>query len=261
MKRVARRLAALYPARWRRRYGDEFDALIEDSPPGWRVVVDVFKEALNMRIRALSLGALGLLLAGMIARSGGGSILLLVVMLASLSSVLAAVAFFFNGERRLAGRVFYRWSIGAAVYLAIVVVGAMLPRDAILRTGAPYCEDDWCMSFDRIDKTPTGAGVSYRLDVRLFSLANHGLRSAKGASVYLTDERNRRFPLVYDASAIPLDVALEPKEPVETSLTFDVPSDAKDLFFAGGMDHIRYASFMIGSPDLLRQPILKLRIQ
>jgi hypothetical protein len=117
------------------------------------------------------------------------------------------------------------------------------------------------MSVERVSQTPMPGGLSYRLDVRLFSLANHGPRSAKGASVYLTDERYRRFPLVHDASAIPFDVALEPNTPVETSLTFNVPSEVRELYFAGGMDHIRYASFIIGSGDLLHKPVLKLRLR
>jgi hypothetical protein len=37
-------MAALYPAAWKKRYGDELDALIEDAGGGWRVISDLLKE-------------------------------------------------------------------------------------------------------------------------------------------------------------------------------------------------------------------------
>jgi uncharacterized protein involved in exopolysaccharide biosynthesis len=46
--------ARLYPAAWRRRYGAEFGALLEESGGGWIAVVDVLKGALAMQIRSWS---------------------------------------------------------------------------------------------------------------------------------------------------------------------------------------------------------------
>jgi hypothetical protein len=254
-------MVALYPPWWRRRYGDEFETLIDDADLGWSAVFDVLKEALKMQFKMVAMGALGVMLFGVVGWLGGASILLLLSAVASLGCVALAANYFFSGERPAAGRLLLRWSVCAAAYLAILVVVAMLPRTGVLKTDAPYCVDEWCMTVERVSKTPMAEGISYRLDVRLFSLANRTPQSARGASVYLMDELGRRFPQVSDPSAIPLDVVLRPKEAVETSFTFDVPSDAKGLVFAGGMDHIRYASFMIGSPDMLRKPILKLRMQ
>jgi hypothetical protein len=228
---------------------------------GWLAIVDVLKEALKMQLKIVAMGTLGAMLFGLLGWFGGGSILLLLAAVASLCCVALAANYFFSGERRAAGRILLRWSVCAGAYLAIVVVAAMLPRPGVLKTDAPYCVDDWCMSVERVSKTPAAAGIAYRLDVRLFSRANRTPQSARGASVYLMDEMGRRYPQVQDSSAIPLDVVLRPGEAVETSLTFDVPSDAKGLVFAGGMDRIRYASFIIGSPDMLHKPILKLRIQ
>jgi uncharacterized protein involved in exopolysaccharide biosynthesis len=49
------RLAArLYPARWRQRYGAEFDALLEDATPTWRNAVDVGWSALEMHMNMWS---------------------------------------------------------------------------------------------------------------------------------------------------------------------------------------------------------------
>jgi len=44
-------LIRLYPAAWRERYGEELEALMTDLPAGWRGNLDVFKEALGMRLR------------------------------------------------------------------------------------------------------------------------------------------------------------------------------------------------------------------
>jgi uncharacterized protein involved in exopolysaccharide biosynthesis len=49
MKRAMRAVAWLYPKRWRERYGDEFEALIEDSRGDWRALADVLKGALKMQ--------------------------------------------------------------------------------------------------------------------------------------------------------------------------------------------------------------------
>jgi hypothetical protein len=189
------------------------------------------------------------------------SILLLAALLASVVTLITVVVFSLHGEFRRASRIVFRWGICAVAYAAILVATAMLPHDSALRTGAPYCDDDMCMSVESVGRTPEQAGISYRFAIRLFSRANHGPRSAKGASVYLTDARNRRFLPQHDASAIPFEVAVEPGKSVNTSLTFHVPSDAGALVFAARMDRIQYASFIIGNGDLLHQPRLKLRLQ
>jgi len=56
MKRVIRFIVRLYPARWRRRYGVEFDALLGDMSPGWRDPFDVLKGAVQMQMTIGSLG-------------------------------------------------------------------------------------------------------------------------------------------------------------------------------------------------------------
>ena len=53
--------AQLYPATWRKRYGSEFQALLDDVNPGWRELFDVLKGALKMQLSTgatyLKLGA------------------------------------------------------------------------------------------------------------------------------------------------------------------------------------------------------------
>jgi putative ABC transport system permease protein len=51
MTRWARLAMLVYPRRWRQRYGVEVEALIEDSGGGWRVLLDVAREAFFIRTR------------------------------------------------------------------------------------------------------------------------------------------------------------------------------------------------------------------
>ena len=57
--------------------------------------------------------------------------------------------------------------------------------------------------------------------------------SAKGYKIYLQDERGRRFPLNPDPSVAPIDVTLNPRQSVNTLLTFIVASDTKRLYLMG----------------------------
>jgi hypothetical protein len=62
MKRIAQFLMRLYPANWRARYGDEFEALIEDSSPGWPGIFDLLKGAIRMQLSAPAFPKLALML-------------------------------------------------------------------------------------------------------------------------------------------------------------------------------------------------------
>jgi len=189
------------------------------------------------------------------------SLLLFAGLLASIVTLIAIVFFCLRRQFRRAGRAASRWAVGAAIYVAILVVAAMPSYESTLKTGTPYCDDDMCMSVRNITRLPDPAGISYHFAIRLFTLANYGPRSAKGATVYLTDDRNRRFLPVFDPSAIPFDVEIQPGQSISTSLTFHVPTDAQKLAFAATMDRIQYASFIVGNGDLLHNPRLRLRIQ
>ena len=65
MKRILRFLARLYPSSWRRRYGAEFDALLEDATPSAGDAFDVFLGAVKMQMTKWAFG--GFLLAGSVA--------------------------------------------------------------------------------------------------------------------------------------------------------------------------------------------------
>jgi hypothetical protein len=54
MKPLLKLLARLYPSAWHRRYGAEFDALLEDRPPRLRDAFDILVGALKMQIKTWS---------------------------------------------------------------------------------------------------------------------------------------------------------------------------------------------------------------
>lgn len=62
MKRVARFVIRLYPADWRKRYGDEFAALIDDTPTSMGSNLDLLKGAMKMRLAIPSFPKLAVLL-------------------------------------------------------------------------------------------------------------------------------------------------------------------------------------------------------
>jgi|SRR5665213_703141 len=154
-----------------------------------------------------------------------------------------------------------RWGICAVAYGAILLTAAMLPRSSVLRTGAPYCDDDMCMTVGSAGRTPARAGIDYRFAIRLFSRARHGTRSTRGASVYLIDGLNRRLRPIADPSAIPFNVDVQPGTSVNTSLTFNVPKCARALSLAASVDRRSFASLIVGNGDLLIRRRLKLLIE
>jgi hypothetical protein len=66
MKHLIQWAARLYPRAWRKRYGEEFAALLEDTGPQARDTWDIAKEALSMQIqRTAALAVIGTMLGGL----------------------------------------------------------------------------------------------------------------------------------------------------------------------------------------------------
>jgi hypothetical protein len=62
MRAIAKFLIRLYPANWRERYGEEFEALLDDSSPGLFSVFDLLKGALQMQLSIPAFPKLALVL-------------------------------------------------------------------------------------------------------------------------------------------------------------------------------------------------------
>jgi hypothetical protein len=162
-----------------------------------------------------------------------GAAVALVVVLGVVILVLVSVALIVSGKPRRAVKTLLASAALAAIYTAAVIAVSLRTPQKIVNAGDSYCVDIWCIGIDGVSPKPLGQEIVYKVDVRIFSDANRVKTSAKGASLYLLDERGRRFPLVKDPSAIPFDVTLDPGQSVKTSLTFVAAADARQLFLTG----------------------------
>jgi len=248
MRRLTQFLARLYPPAWRTRYGPEFDALLDDSNPTPRAALNVLTGAFAMHIRttrkivfAALLAAAAIAVASWYAGqhpyispgsnqvlrqdSNLGALITLPVMLVAFLMFLTSAALLVCGKFRRALKTFLASIAGLAIYsLAVILVSVLTPR-TIVSVGDGYCYDLLCIGVQKVDAAPQGQSVVYNAQIRLFSDADHVQTSTHGASIYVLDERGRRFPLS------PLgDVTLSPGESVSTQLTFAAPADSRQLF-------------------------------
>ena len=185
-----------------------------------------------------------------------GSMVFLPVMVISALMLMAALMCLPGREFRFAGKIVGWWSAGFPAYTALTIVVSLLLPQKVVNPGQSYCVDSWCIGIQSVTKTTVGQSVAYQTDVRIFSDAGRGNISAKGASLYLVDERGRRFPLIPDPSVTPFDVELNPGQSVNTSLTFLAATDAQHLFLRGDGD-LWITKFFIGDDSaLLHRPTL-----
>ena len=165
--------------------------------------------------------------------SNFGAILPFLVMLGTFALFLASSAYFVIGQFRRGAKLLGITVVVISVYVLAVGVVSLFRPQTIVDVGDSYCSDLWCIGIDRVNASRGENETTYKLDVRIFSDAYSVKTSAQGASLYLFDERGRRFPLVADPSVIPFDVTLDPREVVRTSLTFVTSPDVRHLFLSG----------------------------
>jgi hypothetical protein len=185
-----------------------------------------------------------------------GSMVFLLVMAGSALMLMAAFMALAGRELRFAGKIVGWWSACFAAYTALTIAVSLVLPQKVVNPGQSYCVDSWCIGVQNVSKTLRGQDVVYKADVRIFSDAGRGNISAKGASLYLVDERGRRFPLIPDPSVTRFDIELGPGQSVDTALTFRVVGDARQLFLRGDGD-LWITKFFIGDDSaLLHRPTL-----
>ena len=153
-RRLTRWLISLYPPRWRRRYGNEFAAFLEERPETLRAIADVVWSAgvqqaracggfsMNWRVKTLMLSAFGYLMAITIgARLYGadssaalwiaatGAIVVAVLAGIVVVPVMPSIAAVFRAQPR---RVFNQIAVplGSTVMLS-VVMGALFAQKGV----------------------------------------------------------------------------------------------------------------------------------
>jgi hypothetical protein len=156
-------------------------------------------------------------------------LLFLLAALASVVSLGVAAVFALRGRRARALKILGLDLSCALFYLLVGVAVAFLKPQRVIRTGDPWCFDDWCLTVEKVSRTPGQLDTSYRVELRIFSRAGRVAQRANGAWIYLIDDRGRRYSPDPDPSAVPLDVLLQPRESVNTSRLFHVPDDIHQL--------------------------------
>jgi hypothetical protein len=270
-KQIIRWVARLYPRPWRDRYGEEFDALLDDAPAGASAAIDILLGAIRMQIRtwttAVSLALLAVASLAVAAWRAGqqttvspGAHLVLrqdssnlgaaagfLLCLAAGIGILVSAVLRSAGNSRQARRV---WRISAATfggYVAAVIVVSLLTPRTIVSVGDGYCYDLWCIGVQQVHASPQGANLRYTAEVRLFSDANRVPTRRDKEFLYVLDEQGRRYPVMQEATAVPLDTTLGPGESVNTSVTFLAPANAGKLYLAGGSLVMPWVPFYLGS--------------
>jgi hypothetical protein len=188
----------------------------------------------------------------------------LLAALASLVTFTTAGVCAIRGRGKKALRILSIYGACAAVYLTAGIAVSFLRPQLVLHPGDPWCFDDWCLTVQSVRQTPSSAGVLYRVDLRVFSRARRVSQRARGAWVYLIDERGRLYSPEPEPSATPLDVLLKPGESVVTWRVFRVAEDTRQLglITGHGGPYCGTMSFLVigESGCLFRKPSM-IRIQ
>jgi hypothetical protein len=145
--------------------------------------------------------------------------------LASVVILMATIVAAIGGRRRSALGRLLGLGVFVSVYLAVVVAASLTSPQRLLALNEPQCFDDWCLSVDHVEQAPAGGEVSYAVTLRLFSRARRRTQRESGASVYLLDDRGRRYEPLADPRALPLNARLSPGESLIATRRFTVPAD------------------------------------
>jgi hypothetical protein len=153
-------------------------------------------------------------------------LLFLAAALATTVTLLAVALLASSGRRAKALKVLEVLGICVVLYLGTGLTVSLLKPQRVFPIGDPWCADDWCLSVQQVTQTPAQSYVSYNVSLRIFSRARRVAQRARGAWLYMIDDRGRRYSPQPDPSEVTLDVLLQPGESVTTSRVFRIPGGA-----------------------------------
>ncbi len=156
-------------------------------------------------------------------------LLLVLAVLAAVVTLVAAGLLAWSGRGRASLRILRGLAVAVVGYLALGLCVAFLRPQRVMSVGEPWCFDDWCLAVRHVSAAPTTSGITYTVALELSSRARRVSQRARGAWVYLINDRGVRYRPDANPSAVPLDVLLGPGDSVATTRTFHVPSDVGSL--------------------------------
>jgi hypothetical protein len=268
MKHLIRLAALMYPKPWRERYGEEFEALLEDAGVNVRIVFDVLAGAVLMQVQRWQKlwtgAALAIVALFAVSRWLGqrpyitpgthqvfrmdSTLGFFLEFLMVLSLVITALITLLAGRRRWIAP-----CIAAAYVGAVVLVSLLTPR-TIVNIGDSYCWDLWCVGIQSVNTTPQGPNILYKAEVSLsvdsdtaqLELTDPPKDPAK-QFFYVMDELGRRFPILAYAPIPNGKVTVKPGESVKSSLTFLAPENARNLYLTGDVGAPPWVRLYFGS--------------
>lgn len=264
MKRLIHLAAKLYPGPWRARYGEEFEALLDDLGADTRMAFSVLRGAFLMQVqRWQKLGAVApVALAAIFAvsrwvgqrpyitpgthqvfrmDSTPGALLEFLVLLILLFGVPISL---------LAARGRWVCPCIAVSYLAGVALVSLLTPRKIVSVGDSYCWDLWCVGIQNVIAAPQGPNILYTAEVSLFAdsaTAEIQVTGQPKQFFYVVDEQGRRFPIRVYSSLADATVTVKPGDQAKGSLTFLAPAGVRSLYLTGDIPAPLWVSLYFGS--------------
>jgi hypothetical protein len=144
-------------------------------------------------------------------------------------TMIAVLIVVVRRQWRTAMHIVVAWVIFAVMYLAVSFAISYIRPQRVLAIGDSWCFDDWCLNVNNVNVRPAASRNTYEVQFRMFSRAGRVTQRAKGAWMYLVDDRGQLYLPQPDASQEPLDVVLGPNESVATRRVFQVPTDVHSL--------------------------------
>ncbi|MGH9524028.1 MAG: hypothetical protein ACRD3E_16010, partial [Terriglobales bacterium] len=135
-------------------------------------------------------------------------LLFLAAGLASIVTVIYLLTLLLRRRWISAARLAIGWAACAAVYIVVGLAISYVRPQKVLRTGEPWCFDDWCMQVDQAGRS--GNSPAYEVQFHIFSQARRVSQRANGAWIYLVDNRGNRYAAADDPAATPIDALLAP---------------------------------------------------
>jgi hypothetical protein len=199
MKWLIRLAARIYPRAWRERYGEEFEALLDEVQQRKRIASVALVVSTAVFVATRWAGQRPYISPGthlvFDQDSNLGGLVGFLVTITAAAGGLVSWMLNQHGRSRAASRV--RWASACTfiLYLAGVVLVSLVTPRTIVSIGDSYCYDLWCIGIQRVNATPKGQDILYTAEVRVFSAANWVPTSRENSFLYAVDEQGRRFPL------------------------------------------------------------------
>jgi hypothetical protein len=150
--------------------------------------------------------------------------LFLLLALVTVLTLLTALGYGLFGRFGRAWRVLRGWLIGAAIYMAmVIVVSAFTPKE-YRQIGEQKCFDDFCLTVDNVVRD---APDTYIVQLTLSNRARGTAQFERGTNLYLFDSTGRQYAPI--EAVTPFEQPMQPGESLHGSRKYTVSPEATHL--------------------------------